>query len=264
MVFISEELPVETERRLRDLIRVAQVVHLDGPWRFRRFCETAPPGAIATVKDDAGWCALVPATGRGGELFGLTRTTFSPAIDNSGFVGWLATTIKQRTGSGVFLVCGDNPARGGIFDYLGYPLAMADEVRDLIDGLRAPQRRDPLDLDLRVFDVVETSPASAVSHETRFEFRESDGIVSARYSGGDVVSGSLTGRRIGNRVSAAYSQLEAGGGLRTGTASLRVEPMLTGIRLIEDYYTWSGGAKGRNVLQSTDRASRTPWRDHGR
>jgi hypothetical protein len=49
----------------------------------------------------------------------------------------------------------------------------------VIDGLRAPPRRDPLGLDLRVFEVVETSAASAISHETRFEFRESDGVVSA-------------------------------------------------------------------------------------
>src|SRR5262245_25720217 len=127
VVSISRERPVESERRLRRVLRDAKVVHLDGAWRFCRFDGAMPAGVLATVRDDEGWCALVAAGDDVGERFGITSTTFPAAIDNSGFVGWLATTIKQRLGSGVFVVCGDNPARGGIFDYLGYPLQIATE-----------------------------------------------------------------------------------------------------------------------------------------
>jgi hypothetical protein len=253
MVSVSRELPVETERRLRNVMRAAHVVHLDGRWCFRRFRGSAPPGALATVNDDAGWCALVPGTDGVAALYGLTRTTFPPTIDNSGFVGWLATAIKQRTGSGVFVVCGDNPQRGGIFDYLGYPVEVVDAVRGLINELRVPEERDPLDLHLRVFDVVETSPASSISHGTRFEFRESSGVVESRYSGGGVVTGSLRGRREGDQVSTAYAQLDADGELRTGTATMRIEAVEREVRLIEEY-TWSDGSTGRNVLRSTDAA----------
>ena len=63
---------------------------------------------------------------------------FDPALDNSGFVGWLASHLKAVLGTGVFVVCGQNGARGGIFDYWGCPIRVADavfgEVRALNDG----------------------------------------------------------------------------------------------------------------------------------
>lgn len=243
MVSISTERAVETERRLRKVLAATEVVHLERTWGFRRFDGAAPPEALATVRDDDGWCALVPADDAG-ERFGITRLTFPVALDNSGFVGWLATTVKRRLGSGVFVICGDNPRRGGIFDYLGYPIEVAQEVRALIDELRAPERPDSLDL--RLFHVAETSPASAVSSETTFEFRERAGVVQASYAGGEIVTGTLTGRRAGDRVAAAYAQLHADGELRTGTAELRIEG---DVRLVEEY-TWSDGTRGRNVLHA--------------
>jgi hypothetical protein len=254
MVSISHERSVASERRLLAVLRAAEVVHLEGSWGFRRDVDRAPPEAVATVRDDEGWCALVPAASGPGERFGLTRTTFPAGVDNSGFVGWLATTIKRRLGSGVFVVCGDNPGRGGIFDYLGYPIEIADEVRRLIDDLRSQQAGDPLDLDLHIFEVIETSPTSAISAETVFEFREQDGVVEAAYTGGDVVRGLLTGRREGDRVQGVYAQLHADGQLGSGVNEMRLQQTDTGrLRLIEEF-TWSDGASGRNAMQSLDRA----------
>jgi hypothetical protein len=252
MVSISQERRVETERRLRDVVRLAEVVHLEARWRFVRLDGDAPPDALATVRDPDGWCALVPTAEDAGERFGLTRITFGDSIENSGFVGWLASTIKRELGSGVFVICGDNPRRGGIFDYLGYPLEVADAVRALIDDLRQQvPTDDPFDLDLRLFRVVETSPASAISPETLFEFRECNGTVEAVFSGGVIVSGSLVGRRISDRVEIAYSQLDGEGGVRTGTSLAHLEARQDGrLRLIEDY-TWSDGTAGWNVLEST-------------
>jgi hypothetical protein len=252
MVSISRERAVQSEGRLRRVLRAAEVVHLDGDWSFRRFEGEAPAGALATVRDTDGWCALVPGSADGAERYALTRITFSAVVENSGFVGWLATTVKRRVGSGVFVVCGDNPARGGIFDYWGYPIEIAGAVREVIDDLRESGPCDPLDLDLRIFEVVETSASSAVSSETVFEFRELDGVVEATYAGGEVVRGSLTGRRDGDRVATAYGQLHAGGKVRTGTAVMRVEPRPGGqLRLIEEF-AWSDGSRGRNVLETSD------------
>jgi len=168
VVSISQERRVESERRLRAVLRSAELAHLDGAWCFRRIDGGLPEHALATVRDADGWCALMPAADDALERFGITLTTFAPEIENSGFVGWLATTIKHRLGSGVFVICGDNPSRGGIFDYLGYPLEIAEAVRALIDELRGPSGGDPFDLDLRVFEVVETSAASAISPTARF------------------------------------------------------------------------------------------------
>lgn len=254
MVSISHERPVESERRLVGVLRAAKVVHLEGAWCFRRFGREAPAAARATVRDDDGWCALAPAAADSGQRFGLTVTTFNEESENSGFVGWIATTVKRRLGTGVFVICGDNPTRGGIFDYLGYPIQIAGAVRGLIDDPRAPAPSDPFDLDLRLFEVVETSPASAISNETVFEFREHGGVVEATYAGGGIERGFLAGRRLGVRVKTAYSQLHAGGELRTGPARMRVERTAAGqLRLLERYM-WSNGTRGQNVLQTVERA----------
>src|SRR6266536_4757375 len=102
MVTVSHERAVESERRLQAVLCAAEVEHLVGTWCFRRFSGDIPAGALATVRDADGWCALTPASGRGtDERFALTVTTFDSVIENSGFVGWLATTIKRRVGSGV-------------------------------------------------------------------------------------------------------------------------------------------------------------------
>lgn len=254
MVSISQERAVESERRLRAVLHAAKVEHLEGAWSFRRFNGGLPAGALATVKDADGWCALVPAPSRdAGEQFGLTMTTFDPGIENSGFVGWLATTIKRRLGSGVFVVCGDNPNRGGIFDYLGYPLEVADVVRELIDELRAGTSDDPFDLDLRLFKVVATSPASAISSETWFEFREHAGTVEADYAGGEIVRGFLVGRRQGSELTTAYTQLHTDGHLRSGSASMHLERQPGQPLLLTEDYTWSDDTRGQNVLQAVAR-----------
>jgi hypothetical protein len=254
MVSISHERPVESQRRLRSVLRAAQLVHLPGSWCFQRIGSQLPADALATVRDEDGWCALVPATADAAEQFGVTLTTFAPQIDNSGYVGWLATTIKQRLGSGVFVICGDNPRRGGIFDYLGYPLDIADAVHALIDELGQPIGADPLDLDLHVFEVVETSPTSAISGDTRFEFREQGGLVEAGYTGGEIVRGMLVGRREHDRVTTSYAQLGTDGRPRSGMSTMHVGQTADGRLLLTEEYTWSDGTTGRNVLRSIEQS----------
>ncbi|MDE3720129.1 DUF6196 family protein [Nocardiopsis sp. N85] len=254
MVSISHESPVESEARLRAVLRATDIEHLPGVWCFRRFTGAPPEKAVATVRDADGWCALLPAVEEVPEPFGLTLSTFPPGIDNSGYVGWLSTTVKRRTGSGVFVVCGDNPARGGIFDYLGYPLEAAESVRSLIDDLRRPPVTDGLDLDLRVFEVAETARPGAVSSGTRFEFRERRGTVEADYTGGGVVRGLLVGRREHDRLTAAYSQVDTEGRVRTGTAVMSVTRSPDGRTLLTGDHTWSDGASGRTVLRSAGRS----------
>jgi len=62
---------------------------------------------------------------------------FTPGLDNSGFVGWLAAHLKARLGTGVLVVCGQNSQRGGIFDYWGAPLSVSAKVIAEIRRLRA-------------------------------------------------------------------------------------------------------------------------------
>jgi hypothetical protein len=107
-----------------------------------------------------------------------------------------------------------------------------------------------LDLDLRVFEVIETSPASAVSPDTWFEFREREGAVEASYGGGPIATGHLVGRREHDQLTTAYAQLGVDGGVRTGTATMHLLAGADGELLLTEVYAWSDGTGGRNVLRS--------------
>lgn len=143
MVSISHETDEQVEQRLRQVIKKARLHVYPGTWAFQefpldRFTESARSDALALVRDDAVWSQLVPDDDPSAELFGLFRFHFPAGVDNSGFVGWLATHLKQRHGTGVFVTCGQNNADGGIFDYWGVPAALANEVisavRELVNG----------------------------------------------------------------------------------------------------------------------------------
>jgi hypothetical protein len=78
---------------------------------------------------------VVPETAEPVERFGVFSFHFPAGVDNSGFVGWLATHLKRRLGTGVFVVCGSNRARGGIYDHWGCPHALLPQVVAVIDEL---------------------------------------------------------------------------------------------------------------------------------
>jgi Family of unknown function (DUF6196) len=148
LVHVSTETDEETERRLARVLAGARVTSYDGAFTFVESPVADPPamreGCLALVRDDAVWSALVPAlAGDVGERFGLLRFEFPPGVDNSGFVGWLATRLKRALGTGVFVVCGHDSAAGGIYDYWGFPSSLRDEVlreiaslKDSVDGGR--------------------------------------------------------------------------------------------------------------------------------
>ena len=152
MVNISIETPEQTRVRLERVIRESRLIVYDGAYVFEEFplaafSERADPNALALVRDDAVWSQLVehhgPVPDDGSvEPFCLWRFHFPDGADNSGFVGWLATHLKERFGTGVFVVCGQNSADGGIFDYWGGPFELRDdligEVERLVrvDGVR--------------------------------------------------------------------------------------------------------------------------------
>lgn len=73
-------------------------------------------------------------TSNGSESFSFH---FPDQSDNSGFVGWLATHLKSRLGTGVFVVCGSNHSRDGIYDYWGCPISLIEDVIQVVEELRA-------------------------------------------------------------------------------------------------------------------------------
>lgn len=141
MVHVVHESPEETEARLRRVIAETDFTIYDGMYAFEEFplsdfASRARADALALVRDSEVWSQLVPSNDESQELFTVFSFHFDECPDNSGFVGWLATYLKQKLGTGVFVTCGQNAKRGGIFDYWGCPSELGaraiEEVRILM------------------------------------------------------------------------------------------------------------------------------------
>ena len=138
---VSREMPDQTEARLRRVIAAAELVWHAGAYAFTEHALQPFPvreaaEGLAVVRDEDVWSVLSRAAPQAKETFALFSFHFPEALDNSGFVGWLASRIKRELGSGVFCVCGQNSRRGGIFDYWGVPVAVRPSVEALLEELR--------------------------------------------------------------------------------------------------------------------------------
>ncbi|MFM8819085.1 MAG: DUF6196 family protein [Phenylobacterium sp.] len=132
MVHISHESIAETEARLLRVMQQARLKVYADVYGFEEFpldafAARARSDALALVRDDAVWSQLAPGDGPG-ERFRIFRFHFPEGVDNSGFVGWLASRLKLEFGTGVFVICGQNSGDGGIFDYWGVPEMLGEVV----------------------------------------------------------------------------------------------------------------------------------------
>jgi len=142
MVNISKETPKETHQRLTEVITRCDLKIYDKTYAFlefplQEFPEAVDPDALALVRDDEVWSQLVPCSDPEEELFTIWRFHFDPSDDNSGFIGWIANHLKEKFGTGIFVTCGQNRSRGGIFDYTGCPAALGAEVIAELNQLAA-------------------------------------------------------------------------------------------------------------------------------
>ena len=140
-MYVSRETPEQTHARLTMVLADAHWVVYSEPYAFVEFDVAAftshwVPQALAFVRDENVWSALVPSYAAEQERFVLFSFHFPPGLDNSGFVGWLASHLKMTLGTGVMVVCGHNSNRGGIFDHWGAPVSVADAVLSEIERLR--------------------------------------------------------------------------------------------------------------------------------
>jgi Family of unknown function (DUF6196) len=141
---ITPETPSQTHERLKRVMAHARMVQMPGDYTFAEFAADAFPSelvpqALAFVRDAQSWSALLPASERTPQhdRYMLLSFHFAADIPNSGFVGWLATQFKQYLGTGVFVVCGQNAKDGGIYDYWGIPIKVAQPALALVASLGA-------------------------------------------------------------------------------------------------------------------------------
>jgi hypothetical protein len=139
-MYISKETLAQTEKRLLKVLSKAELVVFDGAYTFEEFPiselkSKAKDTALAFVRDEEVWSQLIPSQDTTKELFKIIGFHFPKGLDNSGFVGWLATHLKQKLGTGVFVTCGQNSSRGGIFDYWGCPYEIGESFIEEIVSL---------------------------------------------------------------------------------------------------------------------------------
>lgn len=142
MVDISVESREATESRLRCVVQRARLEVHDGLYAFDEFAavdfaRSARLDALALVRDGDRWSQLVPCGNDAGEPFMVWSFHFPADMDNSGFVGWLASRLKDRFGTGLIVTCGYHAAQGGVFDYWGCPAAIRDVVAAELGALLA-------------------------------------------------------------------------------------------------------------------------------
>ena len=131
MVHVSTETPDQTGARLRRVMAKAVIVVEAADHVFVPLAspQDADSDSLALVRYDTQWCELRPGKhDEDGERFVVWRVAFPDGGDNSGFVGWLATHLKRRLGTGAFVTCGSHSDANGVFDYWGAPANLRAEV----------------------------------------------------------------------------------------------------------------------------------------
>lgn len=234
---ISHETAEETDRRLRRVLAMSTLDIDAERWWYQELADMDFPSwvrtdAIAVVRDGETWSQLVPV--RPGddptEPVRIWTFHFPEGVDNSGFVGWLASHIKAATGSGVIVVCGQNSKAGGIYDHWACPETVAGAVFEMIDRLSGAGSEVAAS-DLASFDglelrVMSTDAVGEVGDGARLSFRQVGPIVSASYSGGAVALGFLVGVVDGGSLVCRYVQAGTNGRVDAGhsTWELRTRP----------------------------------------
>ncbi|GAB2564356.1 hypothetical protein ISP15_14525 [Dyella jejuensis] len=140
-MYINQEPAHQAHLRLGHVLAESELIVYERPYSFvevgaSRFPEEWVAVALAFVRDEDVWSALVPASSPEQEQFVIFGFHFKPDLDNSGFVGWLASHLKTCLGTGILVVCGQNSRRGGIFDYWGAPWSIGTQVIAEIERLR--------------------------------------------------------------------------------------------------------------------------------
>jgi len=206
MVYVSHEVLAQTEARLRGVIERCEVDWLPGNWSFQEGEEAAAASdAIAQIRDDDRVSALIPSSS-GAELFEVFRVVLPKGVDDSGFVGWFASRIKAETGSGLFVICGYDRRRGGIYDYYGVPAGTATRVREVVDALT----REPTTLAGVVMQSASSVGNSFFGPDVLFCLDLHGDSLTARYGGGTIRQGLLTAALSAETSSTTFHFAHAG------------------------------------------------------
>lgn len=256
---IIPESCVQTERRLRAVLRASSLSMLPGRWHYEQlahgaFPSCARPDALALVQNGHGWSQLVPLEddSESNEPLVMWTLHFQADAPNSGFVGWLATAIKERTGAGVIVVCGYDVERGGVYDHWGCPAGVAEQVFELLDELRATPRSTSSSahpLHGVFMHATVTAELGVIDADTIFHFRQDGRRVSARYAGGQLEDAHLMGTLDGDTLRFRYVQRQTDGTVDGGESTCTIGRLPDGRMQICERFEWaSREGSGENLI----------------
>ncbi len=113
---------------------------------------------------------------------------------------------------------------------------------------------DQLHLEGRTFLAVGDEHDGDVGADTTFEYHEEPGgVIWARYAGGSVVLGHLTGRRRGDTLDFRYAHLDATGDTASGHCVARLERLADGRLRSHETWEWdSRPGTGTSVVEESE------------
>ncbi|MDX1940038.1 MAG: hypothetical protein SFU99_05765 [Saprospiraceae bacterium] len=99
-------------------------------------------------------------------------------------------------------------------------------------------------------NVIETAGNGVVNQYTIFTFSQTDNIVSAAYSGGQILKGFLVGTLHQDKLVFSYCQLQTDGKMDNGNSECDIFMQNGKIRLVE-HFTWASRNResGVNIFQ---------------
>ncbi len=111
--------------------------------------------------------------------------------------------------------------------------------------------QDSLNLNNKKFKGISNSSTGEVSAKTIFHYRQKNDIIWATYEGGDILFGTLSGKRIKNTLEFNYQHQNTQGELLTGHCLSKVELNEQGkIQLLEKWqWTCREHSKGESILE---------------
>ena len=107
-------------------------------------------------------------------------------------------------------------------------------------------------LDGRRFTPIARADAGEAGTDTVFEYNEDDGLVWARYGGGEIRLGFLVGLRDGERLDFRYSHVNGAGETANGRCSSMISLDEAGRLVLSETWSWeSKPGHGTSVLRES-------------
>jgi len=108
-----------------------------------------------------------------------------------------------------------------------------------------------INLNNKIFKALSNSENGEVSNETIFHYKQSENIIWADYSGGEIVKGNLTGKYIEeNKIQFVYQHINKNEEIMTGKCTSKIEiDKNNKINLTENWqWTCKDFSKGKSKL----------------